>query len=173
MAITWHENDRDDRGNGTRNRRLDPVAGGGGRRLPGQRAVRADYAVRDAPADARDGDPRDVRHRGPALAAGWAIHQFHGVALGLAYVALVQFEPLRGPARRLKGSLALGVAYGVLTTIALAVIVMPLWLSTVGFPGAPPFPNVAIPGTIIGLIGHIIYALPVALAYAIVTDDRE
>lgn len=110
---------------------------------------------------------------GPALAAGWAIHQFHGVALGLAYVALVQFEPLRGPARRLKGSLALGVAYGVLTTIALAVIVMPLWLSTVGFPGAPPFPNVAIPGTIIGLIGHIIYALPVALAYAIVTDDRE
>jgi hypothetical protein len=52
---------------------------------------------------------------GPALAAGWALHQFHGVVLGLAYVAIVQFEPLRGPARRLGGSLALGVAYALVT----------------------------------------------------------
>ena len=110
---------------------------------------------------------------GPALAAGWALHQFHGVVLGLAYVALVQFGPLRAPARRFGGSLALGVVYGVLTTIGLAVIVMPLWLQTMGFPGAPPFPNVAIPGTILGLVGHIIYAIPVAIAYALVTEDRE
>lgn len=36
--------------------------------------------------------------------------------------------------------------------------------SAVGFPGAPPFPNIAIPGTLLGLIGHIVYAIPVALA---------
>ena len=109
---------------------------------------------------------------GPALAAGWAIHQFHGVVLGLAYVALVQALPLRKRATRLGGALGLGVAYGVLTTIGLAVIVMPLWLSAVGFPGAPPFPNIAIPGTLLGLIGHIVYAIPVALAYALVTGDQ-
>ena len=105
---------------------------------------------------------------GPALAAGWAIHQFHGIVLGLTYVALVQFDPFIGPARHLGGSLALSVAYGILTTIGLAVIVMPLWLSAVGFPMAPPFPNVAFPGTILSLVGHIVYAIPVALAYAFV-----
>jgi hypothetical protein len=108
---------------------------------------------------------------GPALAAGWALHLFHGVVLGLAYVAFVQYEPFRDPARRLGGSLGLGVAYGVLTTALLAVLVMPIWLSAVGFPGAPPFPNVAIPGTILSLVGHIVYALPVAVGYALVAGE--
>jgi uncharacterized membrane protein YagU involved in acid resistance len=108
---------------------------------------------------------------GPALMAGWAIHQFHGVVLGLTYVALVQFSPLKEPARRLGGALGLGIAYGVATTVGLAVIVMPLWLSAVGFPMAPPFPNVGIPDTILSLVGHIVYAIPVALAYALVTGE--
>ena len=108
---------------------------------------------------------------GPALAVGWALHQFHGVILGLVYVALVQFEPLRSPARTLGGSVALGVGYGVLTTLGLAVLVMPLWLSVVGFPAAPPFPNVAIPGTLVSLLGHIVYAVPVAVAYALVVEN--
>lgn len=105
---------------------------------------------------------------GPALATGWAIHQFHGVALGLAYVAIVQAGPLREPARRVGSAVALGVGYGVLTTAVLAVLVMPVWLSTLGFPGAPPFPNLAIPGTLMSLLGHIVYAIPVAVAYALV-----
>lgn len=108
---------------------------------------------------------------GPALAAGWALHQFHGVALGLAYVALVQFEPFRSPARRIGGSIALGVGYGVLTTLLLAVLVMPIWLSAVGFPAAPPFPNLAVPGTVVSLVGHVVYAVPVAVAYALVTGE--
>lgn len=106
---------------------------------------------------------------GPALGAGWAIHQFHGVVLGLSYVALVQFDPLREPARRLGGSLALGVGYGILTTAVLAVLVMPLWLQAVGFPMAPPFPNVAFPATLLSTVGHVVFAVPVALGYAIVT----
>jgi len=108
---------------------------------------------------------------GPSLLAGWAIHQFHGVVLGLAYVALVQAGPLREPARRVGPATGLGIGYGVLTTIGLAVLVMPIWLSAVGFPGAPPFPNVAIPGTIVSLVGHVVYAVPVALAYALVARD--
>ena len=108
---------------------------------------------------------------GPALLAGWAIHQFHGVVLGLAYVALVQFSPLREPAKRLGPAIGFGIVYGVLTTVALAVLVMPIWLSALGFPGAPPFPNVAIPGTLVSLLGHIAFAVPVAIAYALVARD--
>lgn len=103
---------------------------------------------------------------GPALLAGWLLHLFHGLVLGLAYVALVQVEPLNATARSTGGAIGLAVAYGVLTTVVLAVVVMPLWLSAVGFPNAPPFPNVAIPGTIVSGIGHVVYALPVALFYA-------
>ncbi|WP_096391511.1 hypothetical protein [Halopenitus persicus] len=103
---------------------------------------------------------------GPALLAGWAIHQFHGVVLGLTYVALVQAEPLRETARSTGGAMGLAVAYGIVTTVVLAVIVMPLWLGAVGFPNAPPFPNVGIPATIITGIGHVIYAVPVAVLYA-------
>ena len=110
---------------------------------------------------------------GPALAAGWALHLFHGVVLGLAYVALVQFGPLNAPARRVGGSVVLGVGYGVLTTVLLAVLVMPVWLTAVGFPAAPPFPNVAIPGTILSLVGHVVYALPVTVGYALVAGDAE
>lgn len=108
---------------------------------------------------------------GPALLAGWAIHQFHGVVLGLTYVALVQFEPLREPAKRMGSAVGLGIAYGILTTAILAVLVMPVWLSGLGFPGAPPFPNVAIPGTLVSLVGHVVYAVPVAVAYALVTQE--
>lgn len=104
---------------------------------------------------------------GPALLTGWAIHQFHGVVLGLVYVALVQFGTLREPARDLSGALGLGVAYGILTTLVLAVLVMPIWLAAVGFPAAPPFPNVAFPGTIVSTVGHIVYAIPLTIAYAL------
>ena len=108
---------------------------------------------------------------GPALLAGWGLHLFHGVVIGLLYVALVQFGPLQEMARRLSGSITLGIAYGILTTAGFAVIVMPLWLSAVGFAGAPPFPNISIPGTIVSTIGHVVYALPVTVGYALVAGD--
>lgn len=108
---------------------------------------------------------------GPALLTGWIIHQFHGVVLGLAYVALVQFGPLREPAKRVGPAIGLGIGYGVVTTVLLAVLVMPVWLSALGFPGAPPFPNVAIPGTLVSLAGHIVFAILVALVYALVARD--
>ncbi|XVH32710.1 hypothetical protein ACNS7O_05855 [Haloferacaceae archaeon DSL9] len=107
---------------------------------------------------------------GPALATGWAIHQFHGVVLGLAYVALVQSPGLRETARSIPGALGLAVAYGILTTAVLAVVVMPLWLSAVGFPNAPPVPNLSAPGTILSAVGHIVYAIPVAVLYAVVAE---
>lgn len=86
-------------------------------------------------------------------------------------MALVQFEPLRRPAKRVGPAIGLGIGYGVLTTVALAVLVMPIWLSTLGFPGEPPFPNVATPGALVSLLGHIAFDVPVALAYALIARD--
>lgn len=108
---------------------------------------------------------------GPALAAGWAIHQFHGIVLGVVYVLLVGTTGLRETATSMGGAIGLSIGYGILTTLLLAVLVMPLWLSAMGFPGAPPFPNVAVPGTIISTAGHIAFAVPVAIAYALVAGD--
>mgnify|MGYP006914274341 CR=1 FL=1 len=110
---------------------------------------------------------------GPALLAGWAIHQFHGVVLGLMYVALVRARSgrLGRVAGDRTGAVGLGVAYGVLTTAVLAVLVMPVWLGIVGFAGAPPFPNVSYPGTLLSLVGHVVYAVPVAVAYALTTAE--
>ncbi|WP_336000552.1 histidine kinase [Halorientalis halophila] len=107
---------------------------------------------------------------GPALLAGWALHLFHGVVLGVVYVALVQLVGVHQTATRVGGSLGLGVAYGVVT-MALPVFVLPLWLSAVGFAGAPPFPNIAIPGTLVSLLGHVVYAVSLAVTYALFTSD--
>ena len=104
---------------------------------------------------------------GPALSIGWAFHVFHGIVIGLIYVALVEFGGLSRAAGRLKSSVGLGIAYGILTTIGFSVIVLPLWLSGVGFPMAPPFPNISVPGTIVSLIGHTIYAVLLATTYAV------
>jgi len=107
---------------------------------------------------------------GPALAVGWALHLFHGAVLGFVYVLLVEVTGLDETARRTTGAVGLGIVYGLLTTAVLAVLVMPVWLGAVGFPNAPPFPNVAIPGTILSTAGHVLYAVPLALLYASLTD---
>ena len=102
---------------------------------------------------------------GPAPGVGWAFHQYHGVVLGVGYVLGVEnVRSLRRTARGLGGAVGLGVGYGVATT-ALPVFVMPLWLSAMGFGGAPPFPNLAVPGTLVSAAMHVAYAVPVALAH--------
>jgi hypothetical protein len=103
---------------------------------------------------------------GPALAVGWAFHLFHGIVIALVYVAIVELTGLSAYAHRLRSSIGLGIGYGILITAVLPVIVLPLWLSVVGFPQAPPFPNLSIPGTIVSLIGHTIYSIIVAGIYA-------
>lgn len=105
----------------------------------------------------------------PAMLAGWIVHQFHGVILGLAYVAFAETLAARGwsDPRTNRGALVHGALWGVVTTVVLPIIVMPLWLQAVGFAGAPPFPNVGFPATLLGLIGHLVYAVPLAVYYAI------
>jgi hypothetical protein len=105
---------------------------------------------------------------GPSLSAGWALHQFHGVVLALLYVAAVQSNVLAPHARRLRGALGLGVLVGVVTTVVLSVLLMPLWLALVGYPHTPPFPDLAMPEKLWSVLGHVVYALPVTFGYALV-----
>ena len=105
---------------------------------------------------------------GPDLLVGWAIHQFHGVALAVMYVVAVQWEPLTEYANTLRGAAVLAVVVGVVSTALLSVLLMPLWLGTVGYPFTPALPDLAMPEKLWSVLGHVIYALPVTVGYALV-----
>ena len=104
----------------------------------------------------------------PSLAVGGVIHLIHGAILGIIYTVLVSGAGFEDYLTDIKKALAPGFGYGVLTT-ALPSLLMPVWLSTVGFPQAPPFPNFQL----MGLIGHIIYGVVLALAYPLIRNRLE
>ncbi|MDS0277728.1 histidine kinase [Halomicroarcula sp. S1AR25-4] len=92
--------------------------------------------------------------------AGWTVHLAHGAVLGVVFAALVE-SGLVG--RSTGATVGLGVLWGVVTWVALAALVMPVWLSAVGFPMAPPFPNFAVPS----LLWHAVYGGVLGVAYAV------
>ena len=108
---------------------------------------------------------------GPTLLLGWAIHQFHGVALAVLFVAAAQWSPIRSRATTVRGALGLAVLVGIVTTALLSVLLMPLWLQAVGYPQAPGFPDLAMPEKVWSVGGHIVYALPVTIGYALLARE--
>lgn len=88
---------------------------------------------------------------GPALLVGFGLHLFHGAVLALGFAALAHVVP--GVVDSIGKSLVAGVGYGILVWVVAAAIVMPIWLSTAGFPQAPPLPNF----NPMSLIAHIVY----------------
>jgi len=103
-----------------------------------------------------------------AVGLGWFFHLFHGVVMGLAYVAYVEHPTVAGwsDPRGIGGGILHGIIWGVITTVIFAIIVMPIWLQGVGFPNAPSFPNIGA-GTPISLLGHIVYGVPLGIFYAL------
>jgi uncharacterized membrane protein YdcZ (DUF606 family) len=55
-----------------------------------------------------------------------------------------------------------GLVWGVVAWVVGAALVMPVWLSAVGFPTAPPTPNFAIPS----LAWHLVYGGVLGVGYA-------
>ncbi|MEF8880643.1 MAG: histidine kinase [Candidatus Nanohaloarchaea archaeon] len=106
--------------------------------------------------------------QGPSLVIGGLIHIIHGAILGVIYTAIVSGAGYKQYLTDLKSSFGLGIGYGVLTT-GLAVFLMPVWLSTVGFPKAPSVPNFSP----MGLAGHVIYGLGLAVAYSLIREQLE
>lgn len=93
---------------------------------------------------------------------GLAVHLSHGAVLGVAFAALTGAFGLDS-ARDLLG---LGLVWGVVTWIGLAALLMPVWLSVVGSPASPPFPNFAVPS----LLWHVVYGLVLGGVYAVTAD---
>jgi hypothetical protein len=108
---------------------------------------------------------------GPNLLLGWTIHQFHGVTLAILVIAAVQWSPIRSLATTVRGALGLAVLVGLVTTALLSVLLMPLWLHAVGYPHAPVFPDLTMPEKAWSVGGHIVYALPVTVGYALLARE--
>ena len=94
----------------------------------------------------------------PNPGIGMGVHVSHGAVLGVAFAGLAQALSIR-ETNRLVG---LGVAWGVVTWIGLAALVMPIWLGAVGSPASPPFPNFAPPS----LLWHAVYGLVLGVVVA-------
>ncbi|QLG28472.1 histidine kinase [Halorarum halophilum] len=94
--------------------------------------------------------------------AGWVIHMAHAAVLGVGFAALAQATDIRSTAK----SIGVGVAYGVVIWVALAVLLMPLWLSAVGSPANPPFPNL----NPMSLVGHVVYGAVVGATFPAVRN---
>jgi len=98
------------------------------------------------------------------LAAGWIVHLFHSAVVGLGFAAIAMAWPeLTESTAKSAGT---GLAYGVVVWLVLAVLVMPVWLSAVGFPGAPPFPN----PNVGSLMAHVVYGVVLGAVYPSVAE---
>ncbi|OYR42767.1 histidine kinase [Halorubrum sp. Ib24] len=95
---------------------------------------------------------------------GWVVHMSHGAVIGVGFAALVGVRPSIGESTG--ASLGAGAAYGLAVWVALAVLVMPVWLSAVGSPANPPLPNVSA----LSAIGHLVYGVALGGAYAGLVD---
>jgi hypothetical protein len=95
-----------------------------------------------------------------APGVGLFVHVSHGAVLGVGFAALARAVGLRTPFRT---ALA-GLVYGVGLWVVAAALVMPVWLSAVGFPAAPPFPNFALPS----LLWHAVYGVVVGVTFTVV-----
>ncbi|KAB1197675.1 MULTISPECIES: histidine kinase [Haloferax] len=90
-------------------------------------------------------------------AAGFTIHVAHGAILGVGFAALAGVVTLDSTIK----SVGVGVAYGVVLWVALAVLVMPVWLGAVGSPANPPLPNI----NTTSLVGHLVFGAVLGLVY--------
>jgi hypothetical protein len=90
--------------------------------------------------------------------AGWVVHVSHGATLGVVFAAIAVATATDSPGKLI----GLGVGWGVVTWIGLAALLMPLWLSAVGSPASPPFPNFAPPS----LLWHVVYGGVLGGVYA-------
>ncbi|MDF9745409.1 DUF6789 family protein [Natrinema salsiterrestre] len=98
----------------------------------------------------------------PNLPAGLGVHVFHGTVLGIIFAGIAGSLDLDSTGK----VVGLGFAWGVITWIALAGLVMPVWLGAVGSPASPPVPNFAPPS----LLWHVVYGLVLGGVYAAIED---
>ena len=90
--------------------------------------------------------------------AGWAIHVFHGVVLGVVFALIVDAIDVD---LSLPTGAASGVGYGIVVWAVLAVVVMPVWL---GMTEMVPDVNLQ------SLGGHAVYGLILGVVYVALAE---
>ena len=93
--------------------------------------------------------------------AGWVVHMSISAVFGVVFVAALAQPRIGAVADSAGGVVGLGLAYGAILWVVAAGIVMPLWLSAVGFPSPPPLPNLAV----MGLFTHLVFGLVLGVSY--------
>jgi len=93
--------------------------------------------------------------------AGWVVHMSHSAVLGVVFAAIMT-TGLGRFSDNVGATIAIGAVYGIVLWVVLAALVMPIWLAAVGFAGAPPFPNFALPGS---LPAHVVYGAVLGAVY--------
>jgi hypothetical protein len=99
-------------------------------------------------------------------AAGWVVHLSISAVFGVGFAAILQRMPAYGAS--VSSSVATGVTYGVVLWVLAAGIVMPVWLSAVGFPNAPGVPNLAAAG----FTTHVVFGAVLGAAYRLFGPRR-
>jgi hypothetical protein len=94
---------------------------------------------------------------------GLTVHVSHGAILGVAFAGVAGLLGADSVAKRV----GLGVGWGVATWVGFAALLMPVWLSAVGSPASPPFPNFAPPS----LLWHAVYGLVLGGVYSVTADS--
>jgi hypothetical protein len=96
------------------------------------------------------------------MAAGWAVHLTHGALFGAVFAALSSGTDSRVAA------VGIGIGLGLALWFIGAGTVMPIWLQSVGFPGASRIgvPNLQPPI----LVAHLVYGTVVGVALPVLTD---
>lgn len=98
----------------------------------------------------------------PNIPVGMAVHVFHGAVLGVIFAGIASALEIDSS----RNVIGLGLAWGIVTWAVFAALLMPVWLSTVGSPASPPFPNFATPS----LIWHVVYGLVLGGVYVAAKD---
>lgn len=103
-----------------------------------------------------------------SLVVGWLAHLFHGALFGVAFAAVLSDPGLYGLTDWLWKTVLAGVVYGVVLAVAGAGVLMPIWLSVVGFSSPPEIPNVTTPL----LAWHVVYGSVLGAAFTVL-DRRD
>jgi len=96
------------------------------------------------------------------MGAGWAIHLTHGALFGVVFAALSSSADSRST------TIGIGLGFGVVLWFIGAGTIMPIWLQSVGFPGAVGLsvPNLRPPI----LVAHLVYGAVVGVALPVLAD---
>lgn len=92
---------------------------------------------------------------GGSLLFGWVAHLVHSIVFGVLFALLLRDPMLVEMPERLDRAIVTGIVYGLLLAVIAAGIIMPMWLSAVGFENPPSIPNVSVRS----VLWHTVYGV--------------